>query len=31
VALAEQRIAAARDDVARHGLLHDRGPAATTP
>jgi DNA modification methylase len=31
VALAEQRIAAARDDVARHGLLHDRDPAPTTP
>ena len=30
VALAEQRIAAARDDVARHGLVHDRNPAATT-
>ena len=31
VALAEQRIAAARDDVARHGLVHDRSPSATTP
>ena len=31
VALAEQRIAAARDDVARHGLLHDRSPSATNP
>jgi len=31
VALAEQRIAAARDDVAQHGLVHDRSPSATTP
>jgi site-specific DNA-methyltransferase (adenine-specific) len=31
VALAEQRIAAARDDVARHGMLHDRSTEATNP
>ena len=31
VALAEQRIAAARDDVARHGLVHDRSTSPTTP
>jgi DNA modification methylase len=30
VALAEQRIAAARDDVARHGLVHDRNAESTT-
>jgi site-specific DNA-methyltransferase (adenine-specific) len=30
VALAEQRIAAARDDVARHGLVHDRSTSGTT-
>src|SRR3954469_21580451 len=29
VALAEQRIAAARDDVARHGLVHDRNTSPT--
>jgi DNA modification methylase len=31
VALAEQRIAAARADVARHGLVHDRSTEPTTP
>jgi DNA modification methylase len=30
VALAEQRIAAARDDVARDGLIHDRSTVETT-
>lgn len=30
VALAEQRIAAARDDVAARGLIHDRSAAGTT-
>ena len=30
VALAEQRIAAARDDVANRGLLHDRSTSPTT-